>query len=1063
MTQNRHTKPATSNKHIISLLTLIFLLALAIAIPAASALDITAPGTYTLTGDNTTLTITGTTGTYTINGAGYSITGDTTITAPAGQTLTIILNDLTLQNITSTGGNGGNGYNGDTGGSGGSGGNIYISVTDCTITSLISKGGNGGTGGYATNRPGGSGGIGGYGGNGGSVTFSATNTTIIQGVSLTSGNGGHGGNGGSTQYVVYSSANGGPGGHGGGGGSVTFSATNTTIGQDVIITAGSGSYGGNGGNGGRGGESGLNTFSGGNGGYGGNGGNGGNIYISVTDCTITSLISKGGNGGNGGRGGNGGDEGNGDRAGNGGNGGRGGTASKIQISITGSTLLNNSPISTTLGTGGNGGGGGNGGSPSGSSGSQGQRGGSGSQSGTIYNNIIYSTGPLTLTGITLYTTPTPGTNIIGGSTIAGNYWTNTAGTGYSDQQSIIGLDISPTPYGGDQYPLLKPITQPANTPDTIPTQTPDITTTTTDTYKIAQQHNLPTPLTGITYLNAKTAIIATGNAIYQITETAQAQPVTTTTDTTITQTYLSTQTAAAITTNNTILIYPYTGTTPATAIYKSQTAPIAVSQTSQTTAYITAEGQLNIHNTTTGQYLTTTTTTDTRLSANNNTNLILGHSSTQTLNIYRWDGTQIQKTTQQIPSPITKITEIPGTNNIIITTTAKTYTYTLTQTGTATLTTTSTETTPLQNTRGTTIGTYIATNTNNLYIIDQTGTTIGTYTAGASLNSVDIARLTGLWGLAGGEDTQAYFLTKTGTSGWYLEQTSQILAPITNTAIATTGYYALVAADTKLYLYSQSGTITDDTAVYWLNGIVINTNGSPYIGQITFGSDTLTTDQTGKFMVLVTPGTTYTITAGTTTTQYTATNVQYQTVAIKIQPDPYATNVDYSANWNSTTQAIDMTYTDQTGRTNSVTWKIRNTATNDIVYQQTTTSGQTLRYPLPAEQQYTNYQISMTADRTTTAGLTSPVQNTWLITPSGSNPISIPGLDDTGKNILFCAVLMIFGALFGVVHSTKGAVAVSFLAAALRYFELITIPWILIIVAATIAIIAALARGGGNN
>lgn len=110
-----------------------------------------------------------------------------------------------------------------------------------------------------------------------------------------------------------------------------------------------------------------------------------------------------------------------------------------------------------------------------------------------------------------------------------------------------------------------------------------------------------------------------------------------------------------------------------------------------------------------------------------------------------------------------------------------------------------------------------------------------------------------------------------------------------------------------------------------------------------------------------------------------------------------------------------------------------------------------------------NYQISMTADRTTTAGLTSPVQNTWLITPSGSSPISIPGLDDTGKNILFCAVLMIFGALFGVVHSTKGAVAVSFLAAALRYFELITIPWILIIVAATIAIIAALARGGGNN
>ena len=1018
-----------------TLLSLIFLLALAIAIPAASALSITAPGTYTLSGDQTTLTITGTTGTYTINGAGYSITGSTTITAPAGQTLTINLNDITLQNITSTGGTGGNGKNGGHGGNGGSGGSVTFSATNTTIIQDVSlTSGNGGSGGNGSD-----GGRGGSGGSGGSVTFSATNTTIIQDVSLTSGTGGNGGT-----PARFSSITGGTGGTDG---SVTASATNTTIIQGVSLTSGTG---GTGGTGSRGGNN--------NGGTGGTGGTGGSVTFSATNTTITQDISlTSGTGGNGGTGGSV------SNYGDGGSGGTGGNASKIQISITGSTLLNNSPISTTLGTGGHGGNGGNGGG-GGSWGSQGQSGGSGSQSGTIYNNIIYSTGPLTLTGISLYTTPTPGTNIIGGTTIAGNYWTNTAGTGYSDQQSILGLDISPTAYGGDQYPLLKPITQPANTPDTIPTQTPDITTTTTDTYKIAQQHNLPTPLTGITYLNAKTAIIATGNSIYQITETAQAQPVTTTTDTTITQTYLGTQTAAAITTNNTILIYPYTGTTPATAIYNSQTAPIAVSQTSQTTAYITAEGQLNIHNTQTGQYLTTTTTTDTHLSANNNTNLILGHSSTQTLNIYRWDGTQIQKTTTTIPSPITNIQEIPGTNNIIITTTAKTYTYTLTQTGTATLTTTSTETTPLQNTRGTTIGTYIATNTNNLYIIDQTGTTIGTYTAGASLNSVDIARLTGLWGIAGGEDTQAYFLTKTGTSGWYLEQTSQILAPITNTAIATTGYYALIAADTKLYLYSQSGTIIDDTAVYWLNGIVINTNGSPYIGQITFGSDTLTTDSTGKFMVLVTPGTTYTITAGTTTTQYTATNVQYQTVAIKIQPDPYATNVEYTAQWNTTTQAIDMTYNDKTGKTSSVTWKVRNTATNDVVFQQTTTNAQTLSYPIPLEQQYTNYQISMTADRTITktSGTQTGVSNTWMITPSGSNPIALP-LDDTGKNILFTGVLMVFAALFGVMYSTKGAIAITALAAMMRYLELITIPWIVIVVAMVISILAALAKGSGGR
>ena len=284
--------------------------------------------------------------------------------------------------------------------------------------------------------------------------------------------------------------------------------------------------------------------------------------------------------------------------------------------------------------------------------------------------------------------------------------------------------------------------------------------------------------------------------------------------------------------------------------------------------------------------------------------------------------------------------------------------------------------------------------------------------------------------------------------------------------MATTGYYILISVDQDLYLISLGSAVNppsgNDQIIYYLNGIVINTNGAPYVGQITFGSDTITTDSTGKFVVIVEPGTTYTITAGTTTTQYTATNVQYQTVAIKIQPDPYATNVDYSAQWNSTTQAIDMTYTDQTGRTNSVTWKVRNTATNDVVFQQTTTNAQTLSYSIPLEQQYTNYQVSMTADRTTTSGTQTGVSNTWMITPSGSSPITLP-LDDTGKNILFLGVLMVCAGIFGVVHSTKGAIAIATLAAFMRYLEIITVPWIVIIIALAIAFLAALSRAGGGN
>lgn len=84
-----------------------------------------------------------------------------------------------------------------------------------------------------------------------------------------------------------------------------------------------------------------------------------------------------------------------------------------------------------------------------------------------------------------------------------------------------------------------------------------------------------------------------------------------------------------------------------------------------------------------------------------------------------------------------------------------------------------------------------------------------------------------------------------------------------------------------------------------------------------------------------------------------------------------------------------------------------------------------------------------------------------MITPSGSSPLALP-LDNTGKNILFTGVLMMFAALFGVMHSTKGAIALTALAAMMRHLELVTIPWIVIIIAMAIAILAALAKGGGK-
>ena len=686
----------------------------------------------------------------------------------------------------------------------------------------------------------------------------------------------------------------------------------------------------------------------------------------------------------------------------------------------------------------------------------------------VYNNYFNAVNYFSDTrGYKFYIDPVPGINIMGGSVVGGNYWTNPTGTGYSDnpQSTILG-SFTLEPYNGDICPLVKDPNQPTQTPNSISTEPSEIITTDTDRYTAIQQYIIPTNLVEISYIDTKNAILATGNSIYNlISDTQTVTSVTTNTGSTITSAYLSTNSAAAINTQNAVTIYPYTGPT-ATTIFQSTTAPTSVSQTSQLTSYtapINSNTYLIIHNTTTGAYIAHTQTTDTHLSANNNTNLILGHSGTQTLNIYRINDTTIQQTTQTIPSPITEIKEISGTDSIIITTTAKTYIYTLTTDGTATLLMASAETASLIHPRGTITNNIIATYQNNLYIIDQSGVTIGTYAAGANLNAVDISRRSGLWAVAGGIDNQIYFLTKSSTSGWYLEQTTLAMDTITHAAMGTTGYYALVATGTTLSLFTLGNAIDpEQTVTYWLNGIVIGTNGAPYVGPITVSGTAVTTDATGKFVMKVTPGTTYTITAAGTTTQYTATNVQYQTVAIKIQPDPYATNIDYSASWNNTAQAIQMSYTDKTGRTDSVTWRIRNTATNDIVYQQSAPSDQVISYSVPAEQQYTNYQVSMSADRTNAAGTETQVSNTWMITPSGSSPLALP-LDDTGKNILFTGVLMMFAALFGVMHSTKGAIAITALAAMMRYLELVTIPWVVIIIAMAIAILAALAKGGGGK
>ena len=228
------------------------------------------------------------------------------------------------------------------------------------------------------------------GGDGGGIYNEGTltlNDVIVSGNST--GSGGNGGNG------VPMGGNGGNGGSGGDGGGIfnsgTLTLTNTTV---------SGNSTGSGGDGGHGDDVPLyGDSNGGDGGKGGTGGDGGGIFNSDTLTLTNSTVSDnstglGGTGGYGGHGGGGFDYGrNGGDGADGGNGGDGGGVyNGSTLTLTNSTLSGNS-----TGSGGDGGWGGEGGfGDFGGFGGDGGFGGTGGFGGGVYNGST-----LTLTNSTL--------------------------------------------------------------------------------------------------------------------------------------------------------------------------------------------------------------------------------------------------------------------------------------------------------------------------------------------------------------------------------------------------------------------------------------------------------------------------------------------------------------------------------------------------------------------------------------------------------------------------------------------------------------------------------------
>ena len=593
---------------------------------------------------------------------------------------------------------------------------------------------------------------------------------------------------------------------------------------------------------------------------------------------------------------------------------------------------------------------------------------------------------------------------------------------------------------------------PTYTPTPITNTSVDISIDSTAKYQGMQQFTLSAELKALNYYTPNLAHLAHDNALYYL-DSAERKviPVSTTTGGTISAAYVGQYTGIITDTSGNTAFYSYQTNDWQ---YIEQYSAAIIASTSSYAATVSG-GTLRIYNLN-GNLIASTATTAANLAGNDQTNVFVSYSGA-TITYYWYQNGEIKTASKTLGHTITELHQISSTANWIVSTTANTYTISISDTGSYELLSTTDTDTPLIHTQATNINVLIGVSApNEIFIVGADGETDGTYVTGSTLSDASIAKATGLYAIAGGEDRQAYILAKSTSSTWQLLQTVNFGDNIDYSQISTTGTYTAVSTGLKLYLLEAVDISANS---YLLQGVIIGSSGSVWANKpFTINGDNLRTDAAGRFVYSVQPATLYTIVTDTTTTEYTATNAALQTIAIKLKPNPFAQSVSYSTDYNADTRNFEMTYTDTRDMTSSVTWVIRETGNQTIVSTQTVQAGQTAYWEVPLDKSFTSYQISMIADRQGTN-----VENTWIITPDGKNPINIPGLDETGKTILFGAVLMIFGGLFGVMHSTKGALLTVLLAGVFAYLGLLNIPTTVIMVAATLAVAALLAKGSGGS
>ena len=432
-----------------------------------------------------------------------------------------------------------------------------------------------------------------------------------------------------------------------------------------------------------------------------------------------------------------------------------------------------------------------------------------------------------------------------------------------------------------------------------------------------------------------------------------------------------------------------------------------------------------------------------------------------------------------VPAAPSDLVNILNTDTFIVPTTGATYIYGYNSAGTQTFSAISALTTPLSNPSGTDARNIVGSNNNVVYVIDSAGATIGQFASGAVVQDTAMAKGSGLYFCAGGDDTIFYIFSKFQVSDWTLGQATQMADKISDVDMSPTGIYATCTVQGTMFLWTKSSFVPTPTPTgggatiqYYLSAQVVDDTAIPLFNETVLidytdddgnvVSETLITDNNGRVVIEVTPTTTYTITLSNGYVyKYTASNLQLQTITLVKAYQAYAPNIDYNVWYDADTETIYMYYEDKANLTDEVTFTIYDDAGTELWSQteqgshvNTSHSFATVMraniYNLRSVQLQDNnltpeklgtvYQVNVQGVKTNVDSSSSEVtvKNTWFV--GTTNGILNFPVDPVWKNIFFTLLLMVMCGVFGWIGSVKGAVGIAGVAVAFNYLGLISIP-----------------------